>query len=418
MGTPAHIKIIILQIVQGVYALDISDKVVVFIKKKMINAALLCLSAALIICAASINRSPHVATAPSFNKSDFREYASPALPIEFAAKMLLSGMTDYEKAWQMLFVFPESISGSATSTDLELWASSMAKYPAGGFVIGGESMQSEHQLKNLLACLGSAADIAAFIGVDEEGGQVARVSYNLGIITDFSPMYTYKEKGTEAAYSNARTIGSELRELGFNLNFAPVADVWTNSKNTVIAQRAYSDDPTEAAALVAAAVSGFSDAGIISVLKHFPGHGDTHEDSHFAAAFSDKTLIELHEGELLPFRSGLDAGADMVMLGHIILPELDPDTPATISKYIVTDLLRGELGFDGVIITDSMQMAAIDLGNEAETCIAAIEAGVDIILAPFDPQAVVEAILSSISSERLDESVYRILMLKLRWGLI
>lgn len=334
-----------------------------------------------------------------------------------AAQERLESMSIEEKVWQMLFVFPEDICGEYCSGDRELWAASLASRPAGGIVFVSDNMPSETELRDMLSAIESTGS-GAFLGLDEEGGSVARLSYTLGVTTDFEPMYEYREGGAITAYENARTIALDIASFGFNMDFAPVADVWTNSENTVIGRRAYSSEPAEAAHLVAAAVQGFHAGGVISVLKHFPGHGDTAEDSHFALAHSGKTLAELRECEFLPFISGIGAGADAVMIGHIIVDEIEPDTPATLSHEIVSGLLRGELGFEGVIMTDAFTMSGIGDTPEAEAAVQAVEAGCDIILAPAEPDAVVQAIIENVSAERIDESVLRILELKYGYGIM
>ena len=335
------------------------------------------------------------------------------------AMQLLSSMTPEQRVWQMLYVFPQAVSGSNTDADAELWAEKMAERPAGGFVINSENMASAEQLRALTASIKSSADICPFIGVDEEGGQVARLAFTLGVTTDFKAMYTYREGGEAEARANAAVIGGDIASFGFNQDFAPVADVWTNEKNTVIGKRAYSDDPDEAAALVSAAVEGFKSQNIITTLKHFPGHGDTEGDSHYAAVHSAKTLDELRQCEFKPFVSGIAAGAGMVMTGHITLDEIDPGVPATLSEKVVTDLLRGELGWDGVVITDSFIMAAIAQNyDETDAAVMAVNAGCDIILGPGDPDAVAAALLERVDPARIDESVLRILILKLESGLI
>ena len=335
------------------------------------------------------------------------------------ATQLLGAMTPEQRVWQMLYVFPQDISGSNTDADAELWAEKMAERPAGGFVINSENMASAEQLRALTAAIKDSASICPFIGVDEEGGQVARLAFTLGETTDFKAMYTYREGGEAQARANAAVIGGDIASFGFNQDFAPVADVWTNEKNTVIGKRAYSDDPDEAAALVAAAVEGFKSQNIISTLKHFPGHGDTEGDSHYAAVHSTKTLDELRQCELKPFISGIAAGAGMVMTGHITMDEIDPGVPATLSEKVVTGLLRGELGWDGVVITDSFIMAAIaENYDEADAAVMAVNAGCDIILGPADPDAVAAALLERVDPALIDESVLRILILKLESGLI
>ena len=333
---------------------------------------------------------------------------------------MLAGMSREEKVWQMLVLFPQQIVGEASTADAALWQEGMAAHPAGGVIFDGENIISETALKEMLAAAGAAGKIAPLLCVDEEGGAVARVSYALGVTTKFKPMFTYREGGTETAYANAQTIGSEIAAFGFNVDFAPVADVWTNPENTVIGRRAYSDEPEEAAALVSAAVRGFHAGGVACVLKHFPGHGDTAEDSHDTAAYCSKTLEELEACELIPFAAGMAAGADMVMVGHITLPALDPEHPATLSRDVVTGLLRERMGYDGVVITDALRMGALsgERADAAEAAVLAVEAGCDLLLAPEDPEAVVQALLTSVDEARLDESVRRILTLKLARGLI
>ena len=333
----------------------------------------------------------------------------------------LEKMSREEMAWQMLVVFPRQLTGrNETDNGLPV-GEALACRPAGGLIFDAEEMPSEADLRGTLAVAGCSGKngIVPFLCVDEEGGSVARVAYNLGCITDFKPMFTYRDGGEDTAYRNANTIGSEIRALGFNMDMAPVADVWTNPANTVIGKRAYSDEPAEAAALVAAAVRGFRDSGVLCVLKHFPGHGDTEEDSHAGAAYSGRTLEELRACEFLPFSAGIEAGADLVMVGHITLTEVDPDTPATLSAVVVNSLLREELGFrDGVVITDAMNMAALGGLSETEAAVRAVEAGCDLLLAPDDPDAVVQALLEHISDARLEESVRRILRLKAERGLL
>ena len=167
---------------------------------------------------------------------------------------------------------------------------------------------------------------------------------------------------------------------------------------------------------------GFTDAGVICCLKHFPGHGDTSTDTHEGAAVVSKSLDELRAGEFLPFVSGIEAGADMVMIGHITVTSVDPE-PATISKAIITDVLRGELGWDGVVITDSLDMGALAGYDNGEVCVRYIEAGGDIMLGVPDLEAAVSALEAAVSEgrlseERIDESVLRVLTLKIEHGII
>ena len=361
---------------------------------------------------------PEASSAPEVSPEPSPE-ATPELSTEEKALAILQSMTPEQKAWQMMYVFPQDVSGQFLCTDPEVWADSVNLRPAGGIVVSYENMDSARQVKDMLACIKSAAALTPFLGVDEEGGVVERLAYAIPEALSLKPMFTYRELGEDGARSNAKAIAEDIASFGFNQDFAPVADVWTNPENTVIGKRAYSDEPEECARLVSAAVEGFAQGGVISTLKHFPGHGDTAEDSHYSTAVSHRTLDELASCELLPFIAGMDSGAGMIMTGHISLPELDSQRPATLSPAIVDGLLRGDLGWDGVVITDSFAMAAISGEyGVCEAAVMAVEAGCDMILGADRPEEVVAALLEKIAPERIDQSVLRILTLKINAGII
>lgn len=391
-------------------------------KKKLLLSVFCILLLALL--AISISRRPAFTDpdyTPDAAADPSEEPASSPEPVdETTARALeiMSGMSAEEKVWQMLMVYPDQIISSKCSGDVNEWTLALKERPAGGFIFVSDNMPSSAELKAMLSAIKTSSPLCPLLALDEEGGSVARLSYTLGETTDFKPMYTYREQGTPTAYSNAHTIAQDISSFGFNVDLAPIADVWTNPSNTVIGRRAYSDDAVEAAELVASAVHGFSDGGVISTLKHFPGHGDTLQDSHNGVATSDKTLDQLRQCEFLPFISGIEAGAGMVMAGHITLTEIDPFMPATLSRILITNILRGELGYDGVVITDAFAMDALAGYDNSQAAIMSIVAGCDIILCPNDPDDVVELILENISSERIDQSVLRILRLKIEHGLI
>ena len=273
----------------------------------------------------------------------------------------------------------------------------------------------------------SYSKLGLFIAVDEEGGKVARLSKNPAMgTTVFPAMQEIGATGdTDRAYQVGHTIGTEIAEAGFNLDFAPVADVFSNPNNTVIGSRAFSSDPKTAADMVAACVKGFNDSGMLCTLKHFPGHGDTNADSHYGEAETGKTLEQLEACEFLPFEAGIKAGAPFVMIGHITAPNVISEAvPASLSHEMITGLLREQLGFDGIVITDSMSMKAItDQYSSGEAAVMALKAGADIILMPEDLRGAVDGVLDAIASgelseERIDESVLRILGVKLSNGII
>ncbi len=342
-------------------------------------------------------------------------------PEERAAEIAAS-MTLDEKLWQLFIVEPEALTGEPVTTGGEALAAALSETPVAGIALFGGNLVSPEQTRALTRSAKDAAKYGLFVAVDEEGGPVARLMNAFG---DYSlgPMYDYRNLGEDTARENAETIGQVLLSYGFNLDFAPVADVWTNPENRVIGARAYSDDPQEAAKLTAAAVRGFHDAGAVCTLKHFPGHGDTVADSHTGQARVELSREEIERTQLPPFQAGIDAGADLVMVGHLTVPALD-DGIATLSYDIVTNLLREELGFDGVVITDALNMsAASGLCSPGELAVRAVKAGVDILLMPTDLQTSVDALRSAVETgeigrERIDESVTRILAVKVRYGIV
>lgn len=360
--------------------------------------------------------------------TELTEQEEPVDPTTERALEILSGMSLRERVYQLFIVRPEQITGSSTKiteagSDFE---EGLEEYPVGGIAIFAENIIDREQTIEMISDMQSYSNLGLFIAVDEEGGTVARIGNNSAMgTTSFPSMKTIGNTGdTDEAYNVGYTIGTEIMELGFNLDFAPVADVDSNPDNTVIGNRAFSTDADIAAEMVAATVEGFKDSGILCTLKHFPGHGDTATDSHLGYTELDKSIEELWETEFVPFVSGIEAGADLMMVGHISVPQVTgDDTPASLSATMIS-ILRDDLGFTGLIITDSMQMEAItDRYSSSEAAVLAIEAGVDIILMPENLEeaanGIIEAVESGeISEERIAESVLRILETKIEKGII
>ncbi|MGN0968833.1 MAG: glycoside hydrolase family 3 protein [Oscillospiraceae bacterium] len=339
------------------------------------------------------------------------------------AEEILENMTLHEKVCQLFIVYPEAITGvPATITAGSTTEQALADWPVGGFLYDKKNMNDRQQVTDMLTTVQTMTKIPLILTCDEEGGRVNRLMSTVGT-TWVGPMLDYKDDGPETAFENAETIAADLLSCGFNTDLAPVADVWSNPSNTVIGDRAYSDDFAQAAELVAAAVEGFHAGGVACTLKHFPGHGNTSADSHYGAVYVERTVDQLRDNELLPFQAGIDAGADAVMIGHLIVSDLDSE-PAPFSYKIVTGLLREEMGFDGVVMTDGLQMKAMtDHYSSADIAVKAVQAGVDMLLCPLDLRSAVTALeeaveAGTITQARLDESVLRILELKLRQGLL
>ena len=357
-------------------------------------------------------------TADSQETTEVPEEEKPSLVDE-----TLAGMTLHEKVCQMMFVTPEELTGEDGVTVAgDATRQALENYPVGGIVYFAKNLESQDQVKEMIDNSQKYSSIGLFVATDEEGGVVNRLMDTVGT-TYIGSMYYYKDDGDETAYENAYTIANDMSALGFNLDFAPVADVWSNPDNTVIGERAYSDDYAQAAELVGNAVKGFNDRGVMCTLKHFPGHGDTAEDSHYSSAYVHRTKEEIMADEMQPFRSGIEAGAEFVMVGHLIVPDID-EVPATLSYKIATGILRDELKFEGVAITDSFEMESIaDNYSVDDAVVMSVKAGMDMILQPKDMASAVNSIEQAVadgelSEDRIDESVRRILTLKESRGLL
>ena len=332
-----------------------------------------------------------------------------------------------EKVGQLFIVRPESLEPAIRyDSDAELPPYKLQivsegmrrrakEYPVGGVLLYGHNIAGPAQLKRFIREL-KALPGAPLLCVDEEGGRVSRIANNPAFdVPRYESAAALAAAGPEATFAAARTIGHYLKEYGFDIDFAPVADVNTNPKNIIIGTRAFSDDPLHAAPLVSAYVRGLQDAGVTACLKHFPGHGDTLADTHLGFAFTQKTWQEMASCEMIPFVEGIRAGARLVMAAHIATPAVTGNKqPATLSPVILTGKLRGEMGFDGVIITDALEMGAITrLYGSGEAAVRALQAGADLLLCPLDLCAAFDAVLDAVrsgvlSETRLDESVRRI----------
>ncbi len=335
-------------------------------------------------------------------------------------KEKVEAMSLEEKIGQLVVV------GIEGTTIDETAAGFIKDYNVGGVILFGRNVENTPQLLKLINSLKetNASKIPLFIAVDEEGGRVSRLP------SEFAKLPTAKRIGDggkeEAAYSIGGVIAGALKAFGYNMDFAPVLDINSNPKNPVIGDRAFGSEAEIVSEMGAATMRGLTDKGIVAVVKHFPGHGDTAVDSHISLPVVNKTLEELRQLELIPFKAAIEEGVDSVMVAHIQYSKIDTDAPATLSSKILTELLREEMGFEGVIITDDLTMGAI-VGNYdiGEAAITSINAGSDILLSCHGYEnslRVLEAIKGAveenrISTERLEESVYRILKLKDKYDL-
>lgn len=355
------------------------------------------------------------------------EPPQPAKPSELTAEerraqAMLRTMELEEKVYQLFIVTPEALTGVDAATIAgDATREALEAKPVGGLIYFSKNLVNREQTQAMLETTQSYAKKPLLLAVDEEGGTVARAGSNPDMgVTSFGNMADYGDAGdTQAVREVGETIGQELLELGFNLDFAPVADVLTNPSN-VIGRRAFSSDPKTAADMVKAMVEGMEAAGCPSTLKHFPGHGDTTGDTHDGPTATRRSLDDMRACEFLPFQAGIDAGAPLVMVGNFAAPLLTGnDDPVCFSRVVTTDLLRGELGFTGVIVTDALNMASVSGSrfNSAEAAVKALDAGADLLLMPENLDEAVQGVLKAIedgtlTESRIDDSVARVLTLK------
>lgn len=324
-----------------------------------------------------------------------------------------------DKVAGLFIITPEAL----TDTDVAVRAGDATKEKLGQYAVGGliyfeQNMKSKDQLTEMISNTKSYSKYPLFLSVEEEGGSVSRIAKadladNVGTMKEIGDT-----KDTAKAKEVGNTIAGYLTGYGFNLNFAPVADVAMDGNET-IGDRSFGNNAGETATMVAASVEGMQEGGVSVCLKHFPGLGSSNEDTHAGMASTEKTLEDYETTDFLSFQSGIDAGAEFVMVSHLSVPNITGDnTPSSISDKMVTEILRGQLGFEGVIVTDAMNMAAItDYYTSDEAAIKALQAGADVILMPEDFETAYNGVLEAVNSgtlseERINESLRRIYRVK------
>ena len=315
----------------------------------------------------------------------------------------------------------EALPGAATATQAGNGTQeALSQYAVGGLIYFSQNIKDKEQITEMLANTASMSNYPIFLAVDEEGGDVARVAGSGIEVTEVEDMASIGAGGdTSRALAAGETIGSYLNEIGFNLDFAPVADVTQEGVESALGNRSFGSDPQAVGEMVSNVVNGIEGTGVSACLKHFPGLGSASEDTHEGRVEIGKTVEELRSSDFVPFSVGIEAGADFVMVSHATVPALDGDNvPSSLSGKVITDTLRGELGFEGVVITDALDMTAItEYYTSEEAAVMALEAGADMLLMPEDFEAAYNAVLAAvqdgtISEERINESLNRIYRVK------
>ncbi|MFU0512067.1 glycoside hydrolase family 3 protein [Gardnerella leopoldii] len=350
-------------------------------------------------------------------------------PNSSVVKNVLSKMSLEDKVAQMFIVKPEELAGTygtVVSSGSQM-QQSFNSIPVGGIMYSRENIQNPNQTQQMISGLQSISEsrvsLPALVAVDEEGGTVARVSSNpqMGVNSSPNMRDIGATKKTRKAYKTGAYIGNYLSNLGFNVDFAPVADVITNPDNNLMIKRSFGSNASLVANMTDAFTDGLQEHHVFATYKHFPGHGSTFEDSHKGVTVSNQTPLALRKIDLVPFKDAVDTGVKFIMVSHVSYPKITgDDIPASMSEKIVTGLARKKLGYKGILISDSLGMGAISLRySPGVAAITGIKAGIDILLSPANLRqayySVVNAVRQgNIPESRIDESVKRIIAVKLQ----
>lgn len=336
------------------------------------------------------------------------------LSIEEKVNYKMDNLSIDEKIAQMLIVY---YIGDEYDENL---SNIIKEVKPGGFILMSDNITTYDRTLNFVKGMQNDSDIPMIISTDEEGGSVQRIKGIRDIsVTDIPYMYYLGQtKDKNLAYKVGEIIANELRTIGVNLTYAPVMDIYSNPNNTVIGKRSFGSDPNTVYDMATSLKNGIEDNLVNTCIKHFPGHGDTETDSHFETPIINKTLDELENSDLLPFIKSIN-DTNMIMVGHIALPKItNSSIPASLSKEIVTDILKNKYNYKGLVITDALNMRSLtDNYSDKEIYTMAINAGVDLLLMPNGSKNAIKYIKEAIDDEEIDintinESVRKILTYK------
>ncbi len=343
------------------------------------------------------------------------------------AEEILATLSLEEKVAQLFIITPEALTGYDTVTAAgRVSQNAFESFPVGGLVYAEQNLQDAGQTQTMLENMQTYSTdylgIPLFLCIEEEGGDASVVANADGfsVISVDSAQEIGQTADAQAAYDAAETIAAYLSELGFNVNFAPVADVVEDAETSVIGNRSFGSDADVVAAMVSAQVEAYADAGILSCVKHFPGMGSVTVGGSTVVRDS---LAELTETAFVPFEAAIDAGVSMIMVGHMGLSSVTGSSiPVSFSSEVIEGVLRGDLGYDGLVITEALADEAVtSLYSDRRIGVEVLLAGADIIYMPSDASAAFEGIMDALDTgelteERIDESVLRIIKAKLTLG--
>ena len=341
-------------------------------------------------------------------------------PAKDSYQTQLENMSLAEKAGQVVIC---GLKGYEIDSDI---TSLIQDSKVGGVILFAKNIKDSTQLATITNSIKNLSnpEIPPIIAIDEEGGMVTRMPSD---IESMPSAYSIAQTGsTDLCYQSGEIIGKQLNALGLSTGFSPVLDIWSNPDNMIISSRAYGTTPEDVSTYATQAMLGLKSQEVIPVGKHFPGHGDTLDDSHYSLPVITKTKSELESYEFIPFKTAIDNGIPAIMVGHLLCTDIDSTYPASLSKTMVTGILKTELGFNGVVFTDDLTMDAIDNQYSVEDAgVMALNAGCDMLLVchGYDNATnTINNIISAVengtlSESRLNDAVYRILKLKSEYGI-
>ena len=331
-------------------------------------------------------------------------------PLDEKVLQALSSMTLEEKIGQMLILYETH---SEVNEEVKTLFNEIKP---GGIILNKENITTYTNTKRYIEEIKTLSKFPLIVSIDQEGGRVQRLQLLKDITpTNLPSMFEIgKTQDVSLSYEVGKILAEQVKTLGINVVYAPVCDIVTNEENTGIGTRSFGNSPTLVSSMCTNFAKGIEEEKVIATYKHFPGHGDTTTDSHTSLPIIKKNLEELENFELIPFKEAINENAKIIMVGHIAFPNITNDlTPASLSKTIITDILKKKHNYNGLVITDALNMKALtDNYTDDEIYTMAINAGVDLLLMPNNPHKAIQIIKETINEERINESVAKILRFK------